>query len=359
MTAQLGILAFIVSAVVGLTLGVVGIESQWILLDYVGVFFATVGASLPNFVLASFLIVIFAVKLGWFQVLGWGGPTQFSDALDSSAWHFKKMVLPVISVSMLPAANIARVTRASMLEVMNQDYIRTAHAKGLTQYAVIMRHTVKNAMIPVLTIMGLIAAVLVTCFFIIEQTFAIPGVGRAFVDAVIRRDYAMIMGATLFYTAVVVSANLIVDILYAVFDPRIRIDEGTRRTRRVAARRLGVAKPRAWSLVRRVSPFEAQPARHGSSGSAGAVVGSGRCRALHHTIRRYDPYQDQDYEHLQEGPSAKYFFGTDNLGRDWSRTLTGVEISLQIGLGTQVIVLVIRRGCGSRLPWVAESVTTS
>jgi oligopeptide transport system permease protein len=221
-TAQLGVLAFIVAAVVGVVLGVVSALNHNGFFDYVGVFFATAGASLPNFVLASFLIVIFAVKLGWFQILGWGGPTQFSDALDPGAWDIKKMVLPVIAVSTLPAAYIARVTRASMLEVMNQDYIRTARAKGLTQYAVIMRHTIKNAMIPVLTIMGPIAAVLVTGSFIIEQTFAIPGVGRAFVDAVIRRDYAMIMGATLFYTGVVAFANLAVDILYAVFDPRIR-----------------------------------------------------------------------------------------------------------------------------------------
>ena len=221
-TAQLGVLAFMVAAAVGLVFGVISALNHNGFLDYVGVFFATAGASLPSFVLAALLSVIFAVKLGWFDLLGWGGPVQFSHMLDPGAWNLRKIVLPVISVSTLPAAYIARVTRASMLEVMNQDYIRTAHAKGLTQYAVIMRHTIKNAMIPVLTIMGPIAAILVTGSFIIEQTFAIPGVGRAFVDAVIRRDYAMIMGATLFYTAVVVSANLIVDILYAVFDPRIR-----------------------------------------------------------------------------------------------------------------------------------------
>jgi oligopeptide transport system permease protein len=109
-----------------------------------------------------------------------------------------------------------------MLEVLRQDYIRTAHAKGLAESVIIMRHAIKNSMIPVLTIMGPIAAVLVTGSFIIENTFAIPGVGRAFVDAVLRRDYAMIMGSTLFYTAVVVFANLVVDLLYAVVDPRIR-----------------------------------------------------------------------------------------------------------------------------------------
>ena len=221
-TVQLGFLGFLVAAVLGLILGVFSALNQNGPMDYIGVFFATVGASLPNFVLAAFLIIIFAVKLGWFDVLGWGGPTQISDALDPGAWHLKKMVLPVIAVAALPAAYIARVTRASMLEVLSQDYIRTAHAKGLADHVVILRHAVKNAMIPVLTIMGPIAAVLVTGSFIIESTFAIPGVGRAFVDAVLRRDYAMIMGSTLFYTAIVAFANLAVDVLYVVVDPRIR-----------------------------------------------------------------------------------------------------------------------------------------
>jgi oligopeptide transport system permease protein len=221
-TAQLGILAFIVASVVGLSLGILSALNQNGILDYVGVFFATIGAALPNFVLASFLIIIFAINLGWFQVLGWGGPIQFSQTLDPSAWEWKKMVLPVIALSTLPAAFIARVTRASMLEVLHQDYIRTAHAKGLSQLAVIGRHGMKNAMIPVLTVMGPYAAILVTGSFIIENVFSIPGVGRAFVDAVNRRDYAMIMGSTLFYAMIVAFANLIVDVLYAVVDPRIR-----------------------------------------------------------------------------------------------------------------------------------------
>jgi len=155
-------------------------------------------------------------------VLGWGGPIQIGDALDPGAWEPKKMVLPVIALAALPAAYIARITRASMLEVLSQDYIRTAHAKGLADRVVILRHAMKNAMIPVLTIMGPIAAALVTGSFIIETVFSIPGVGRRFVEAVLGRDYAMIMGTTLVYTAVVAFANLAVDILYAVVDPRIR-----------------------------------------------------------------------------------------------------------------------------------------
>ncbi|MGA2285123.1 MAG: ABC transporter permease [Dehalococcoidia bacterium] len=221
-SAQLGVLAFIVASVVGITLGVLSALNHNGVLDYVGVFFATAGAALPSFVLASFLVVVFGVKLGWFDILGWGGPVQLSHTLDPSAWEWRKLVLPVLALSMLPAAFIARVTRASMLEALNQDYIRTAQAKGLSKLAVVRRHGLKNAMVPVLTVMGPCAAMLVTGSFIIERVFSIPGVGRAFVDAVESRDYAMIMGSTLFYAAVIAVANLVVDVLYAAVDPRIR-----------------------------------------------------------------------------------------------------------------------------------------
>lgn len=221
-TAQLGVMGFVLASTVGLVLGVLAALNRNGLMDYVGVFFATIGAAFPNFVLATFLVVIFAVNLGWFQVLGWGGPIHTDQFLDPGAWHWNKIVLPVVSVAALPAAYIARLTRASMLEVLRQDYIRTAHSKGLRERTVVLRHALKNAMIPVLTLMGPIFAALVTGSFIVETIFSIPGVGRAFVEAVIRRDYAMIMGSTLFYSVVVVVANLVVDLLYAVVDPRIR-----------------------------------------------------------------------------------------------------------------------------------------
>ncbi len=221
-TAQLGILGFIAATVVGMGLGVISALNQNGPGDYLGVFFATIGASLPNFILASFLIIIFSIKLGWVGTLGWGGPGEWDDVLNFDEYDPKKMILPVIAVGVLPAAFIARVTRASLLEVLRQDYIRTAKSKGLAARTVVMRHAVKNAMIPVLTLMGPIAANLVTGSFIIETTFQIPGIGRAFVDAVVRRDYAMIMGTTIFYAAVVAMANLVVDLAYGVVDPRIR-----------------------------------------------------------------------------------------------------------------------------------------
>jgi ABC-type dipeptide/oligopeptide/nickel transport systems, permease components len=209
-TAQLGLVAFAFAIIFGLSLGVLAALNQNKMGDYLSVFFATVGTAMPSFVIATFLVVIFSVKLGWFDVLGW----EFGN--------YRKMVLPVVSLGLLPAAYIARITRASMLEVLGQDYIRTARAKGLKEQVVILRHAVKNAMVPVLTVLGPYFAFLVTGSFIIETIFSIPGVGRAFVSAVFNRDYGMIMGAVLFYAVIVAAANLVVDILYAFVDPRIR-----------------------------------------------------------------------------------------------------------------------------------------
>lgn len=209
-SAQLGIVAFVAATVVGMGLGVLSALNQNGPLDYVGVFFATIGAAMPNFILATFLVIFFSVKLGWFDVLGW----EFGN--------YKKMVLPVIALSVLPAAYIARVTRASVLEVFRQDYIRTARSKGLAEYVIILRHTIKNALIPVLTVLGPIFAILITGSFIVERIFQINGIGRRFVDAVFNRDYGLIMGTTIFYASIVAFANLIIDLLYGVVDPRIR-----------------------------------------------------------------------------------------------------------------------------------------
>lgn len=209
-STQLGLIAFLYALVFGMTLGVIAALNQNRLGDYIGVFFATIGTAMPNFVIATFLVIIFSVQLGWFDVLGW----EFGN--------YRKMVLPVIALGTLPAAYIARITRASMLEVLRQDYVRTARAKGLREHVVVLRHTMKNAMVPILTVLGPIFAFLVTGSFIVESIFAINGVGRHFVDAVFRRDYGVIMGTTLFYALVVAVANLVVDILYAVVDPRIR-----------------------------------------------------------------------------------------------------------------------------------------
>ncbi len=218
---QLGILAFFFAVVFGMVLGAISALNHNGPLDYVGVFFSTAGAAMPNFILAAFLIVIFSVQLGWFDVLGWGGP-GFKESWNPTAWDFHKVVLPVAALGVLPAAYFARITRASMLEVLGQDYIRTARSKGLSEFMVVVRHTVKNAMVPILTVMGPYLAFLITGSFIVERTFSIPGVGRRFVEAVVVRDYGMIMGTIIFYTVFIAFINLIVDVLYAVVDPRIR-----------------------------------------------------------------------------------------------------------------------------------------
>lgn len=210
-TVELGVLTTLYATVLGVGLGIVAATRRNSIIDHASVGFATLGASMPNFVLGIALVLLFAVKFKFFPAIGWGGLTEW-----------KYMVLPVISLGSLPAAYVARITRASMLEVMNQDYIRTAYAKGLHERGVVMRHIVRNALIPVLTLIGPIAAGLLTGSFVIEYFFAIPGIGRSYVQAILGRDYPLIMATTLLYALVIVVANLVIDVLYAVVDPRIR-----------------------------------------------------------------------------------------------------------------------------------------
>jgi oligopeptide transport system permease protein len=221
-SAQIALLSVLLAVVIGITLGTLSALNHNGPLDYLGVIFATVGASIPHFVLAMFFIIVFSVNLGWFDQQGWGGPRQFSEITDWSGYEWRKMIMPVLALAALPAAYIARVTRASVLEVMNQDYIRTARAKGLREYRVVVRHTLKNALIPVLTVIGPIAAVLASGSFIIETMFGINGIGKEAVGAVFERDYGLIMGTTLMYALIITLANLTVDLLYAYVDPRIR-----------------------------------------------------------------------------------------------------------------------------------------
>jgi oligopeptide transport system permease protein len=219
---QIATLSLLLATAIGMTLGTISALQHNKPMDYAGVGFATIGASVPHFVLGAFLSIIFAVHLGWFDLLGWGGPKSVSEIFDPSAYDWRSMVLPVVALSMLPAAYIARVTRASMLEVLNQDYIRTARAKGLREYRVVVRHTIRNALIPVLTVLGPIAAILISGSFIIETMFGIAGIGHESIVAVQRRDYGLIMGTTLFFALIVAFSNLAIDLLYAVVDPRIR-----------------------------------------------------------------------------------------------------------------------------------------
>jgi oligopeptide transport system permease protein len=157
------------------------------------------------------LIVVFGVVLGWLPVnaLKWDS--------DPTAW-----ILPIIALSLFPIAQVARYTRASMLEVTRRDYVRTAHSKGIGQRTVVIVHMVRNALIPVVTILGPVLAFLVTGSFIIEYIFSVPGIGREYVSSITQRDYGLIMALSMFYAVTIAVMNLVVDVLYAYIDPRIR-----------------------------------------------------------------------------------------------------------------------------------------
>lgn len=206
-TAILGVTAFTLAIIIGISLGMAAALNQNSWIDYVSVLFSTIFASIPGFVLAILLMIVFSVLLHWLPTGGWGSVEQ--------------IILPAFALAALPAAYTARITRASTLEVMRQDYVRTARSKGLRERVVLLRHILRNSLIPVVTIAGPEFANLVTGSFIIENIFSIPGIGRLFVQGIFARDYGLIMGSVLFYAFVIAVVNLIVDILYAVIDPRI------------------------------------------------------------------------------------------------------------------------------------------
>ncbi len=209
-TATLGILAFVVAQAIGIPFGVAAALKQNSPVDYASVLFSTIFASIPGFVLGILLMVLFSVVLHWLPTSGWGTVEQ--------------LIMPVFCLAALPAAQSARITRASTLEVMRQDYVRTARSKGIRENTVRVRHIFRNSLIPVVTVAGPELANLITGSFIIENLFAIPGVGRLFVQGIFARDYTLIMGGVLFYAIVIALLNLVVDILYAAIDPRIRYE---------------------------------------------------------------------------------------------------------------------------------------
>lgn len=210
-SARLGLIAFSWATVLGLILGVSAALNQNSIIDYISGFLATVLRSVPSFVLGIYLIIIFATWLKLLPVIQteWTGITPY--------------ILPSIALGAPTMAFVMRLTRGSMLEVIRQDYIRTARAKGLGERTIVLFHMFRNALIPVVTILGPALVALVTGSFIIENLFGIPGIGRLFVESINARDYSMIMGTSLFYAVLVAVANLAVDVTYAFIDPRIRL----------------------------------------------------------------------------------------------------------------------------------------
>lgn len=210
---RLALLALTMAIVIGFPVGVLSALKQNSWIDYVSLFFVTVGISVPGFVLAIFMIILFGSTLHWLQII----PKTWDEV---SVW-----IMPTVVMGFGTMARTARLTRSSMLEVMRMDFIRTARAKGLVERVVVFRHMVKNALIPVVTFLGPALAGLITGSFIIETMFAFPGMGRAYVTAITQRDYSMIMGTTLFFAVLIAIANLSVDLIYTMLDPRIRLSD--------------------------------------------------------------------------------------------------------------------------------------
>jgi len=208
-SAQLGIQALLLALTVALPLGVVSALRQNSPADYTSMLISTVGTTIPSFVIGIFLIYLFGVTLHWLPIVGWGTP--------------KHMILPTAILALGAMAFLTRITRASMLEAIRQDYVRTARSKGLREQVVIVTHVMKNAMIPVATLLGPATAGLITGSFIIETIFNVPGIGREFIISITRRDYPVIMGVNLLYAFLIVVANLTVDIVYGILDPRIKV----------------------------------------------------------------------------------------------------------------------------------------
>ena len=213
-SVTLGLWALVFTVGLGMTLGVVAAVRQNSWVDYAAMTTAVFGYSMPSFVVATLLILLTVTGFykwtggAFYENIGWGLPEQIP--------------VPAIALGLLPAAQIARLTRASMLEVIRQDYVRTAWAKGLKARVVIIRHALRNALIPVVTILGPLTTAIITGSVVIENIFGIPGLGKEFVTSIFQRDYNVVIGVFTFYAALVGLANLIVDLIYPILDPRIR-----------------------------------------------------------------------------------------------------------------------------------------
>ena len=208
-SAYLGVLAAALSTAVGVVLGAVAALRRNKLIDRVIMVITTAFVSMPSFIMGSLLLALFAIELQMFPA---NGATPAG------------LVLPIITLALYPMAYITRLTRSSMLDVLGQDYIRTARAKGVSGPNIIFGHAMKNSLIPVLTYLGPMLAYIVTGSLVVEQIFAVPGIGRAFVSSITNRDYPMIMGTTIILAALIVIMNLVTDILYKVVDPRITFE---------------------------------------------------------------------------------------------------------------------------------------
>ena len=208
-SAKLGLIAAFFATIIGVVLGALAAIRRNTVMDKIIMVMTTAFVSMPSFIIGSFLLIIFSVRLGWVPA---NGATQGG------------LILPIITLALFPMSYITRLTRSSMLDELGQDYIRTARAKGVSRRKIIFGHALKNSLIPVITYVGPMLAYIVTGSMVVEQIFAIPGIGRAFISSIINRDYTMIMGTTIILASLIVIMNLVSDLLYKVVDPRIEFE---------------------------------------------------------------------------------------------------------------------------------------
>lgn len=207
-SAILGLEAMVIATGMGVLLGTIAALKQHKWQDYSAMLMAVIGISVPSFILASFLQYLLSIKLDLFPVARWG--------------TFQQSILPAISLAALPTAFIARLTRTNMVETLGMDYIKTARSKGLSEWVVVVKHALRNAILPVVTYLGMLMANILTGSFIIEKIFGIPGLGQWFINSVINRDYTVIMGITVFYSILLLSIIFLVDLAYGWIDPRMK-----------------------------------------------------------------------------------------------------------------------------------------
>ncbi|MCA1038657.1 ABC transporter permease [Bacillus infantis] len=211
-SALLGIQSITIALIFGLALGIIAALNHNRFIDYASMMVAIIGISVPSFILAPLLIKYFAVDWRLLPVASWG------------TWQHT--ILPSLALAATPLAVIARFMRSSMLEVMNQNYIKTANAKGLSTFQLVLKHGIRNAIMPVVSFIGPLFVALITGTFVIEKIFAIPGIGRYFVDSIFNRDYPVILGTTIFFSAILVITLFLIDISYRLIDPRIKLSSG-------------------------------------------------------------------------------------------------------------------------------------
>lgn len=208
-SAKLGALALCISLVLGLPAGVVAAMKRNSLIDRMLMFVCTIGVSVPSFIVATVLLYVFSIKLGILPAM----------RLNSAASY----IMPAVALSLSPLCYIARLIRSSMLEALDQDYVKTARAKGMSRFVVVAKHALRNSVIPVVTYLGPLTVNMLTGGFVVEKIFSIPGLGKYFVESISGRDYPMIMGTTIFYAIFLLIINVLVDLLYKAVDPRIQL----------------------------------------------------------------------------------------------------------------------------------------